>query len=340
MPSRRHHRANPIDVIEAAYELQHDDRSWLRVVASAVRPLIEGGYGVWAYYFDTRRPAANWLRGAVLIDARRRELEAAKRMSLATEDRLVETMHVKIEPLQSSLEAARAAGIGDARQHAHYGAFLKKIGAADYLAFRTVETGGQGIAIAAAQRTAWYPDTRTRRLWARVAAHVAAARRLRAALAADRAPVDAVLTPAGRLEHAETRLAESAREALRGAVLDQERARTKLRRRDPVGATESWQALVGGQWSLIDRFERGGRRYLVAHRNPPVLADVRALSPRECAVVHLAALGKPNKLIAYELGVSESGVSSHLQTAMRKLGIASRLELIRLAALLGGPAKK
>lgn len=336
------HRANPIDVIEAAYELQHDDRTWLRGVASAVRPLIDGGYGVWAYYFDSARPAATWLDDAVLIDARRTEIQAARRMSATSDHRIVENTHVVIEPLQSSLEAAREAGIGDARAHEHYGRFLEKIGAADYLAFRTVEPGGKGIAVAAAQRTPWLPDRRTRKLWARVAAHVAAARRLRAALVAtpDRATVEAVMSTSGKLEHAEGKAVVNARDALRAAVLEQERARGRLRRRDPEAATEGWHALVGGQWSLVDRFERGGRRYLVAYRNPPTLADLRALTPRECAVVHLAALGKSNKLIAYELGVSESGVSSHLHGALRKLGMTSRSELIRLAAVLDdGPTK-
>ncbi len=314
---------------------------WLRHIARAVRPLLDGGYGVWAYYFDPAVPAAKWLDTVVLEGARRSEIEAARRTSLASKDRLVENTHVIIEPLQSLLEASRAAGLGDVRTHEHYGKFLKEIGACDYLAFRTVEPGGKGIAVAAAQRTSWLPDRKTRRLWARVAAHVAAARRLRAALAAtpDRG-VDAVLTPDGRLEHAESRDAINAREALRAAVLDQERARSSLRRRDPETATEGWQTLVNGAWSLVDRFERGGRRYLVAHRNPPELADLRALTPRECAVVNLAALGKSNKLIAYELGLSESGVSSHLHAAMRKLGITSRSDLIRLGAQLeGGPAR-
>jgi len=334
-------RVNPIDVIEAAYNLHHDDRTWLHQIAATLQPLLEGGYGVWGYYFDPIRSAAQWLDTLVTVGARRTEIAHAKRMSLASQDRIVENTHVVIEPLQSALEAQRAANLG-ARAAAHYQAFLTKIGASDYLAFRTVEPGGSGIAIAAAQRTAWSPDRKTRALWARVAGHVAAARRLRAALAAapERAAVDAVLTPGGRLDHAESSVAVNAAEALRAAVLDQERARSSLRRRDPEGATEGWQALVRGQWSLLDRFERGGRRYIVAYRNPPELAVQRALTARESVVVHLAALGKSNKLIAYELGLSESGVSSHLHAAMRKLGITSRSEVIRLAAFLeGGPTK-
>lgn len=328
----RQHRANPIDVIEAAYDLQTDDRTWLRQVATAIGPLIEGGLGVWAYYYDTELPATRWLDEVVMLGARRSEIQAAKRMA-SSNDGIVEKTHAVVEPLQSSLEAARAARASEAAQD-RYRAFLDSIGACDYFAFRTVEAGGKGAAFAAAQRGPWSPDRRTRQLWARVASHVAAARRLRAALAA--APereIAAVLTPSGRIAHVE-RAAVTARDSLRDAVLAQERARSALRRRDPEEAARCWRALVSGEWSIVERFERGGQRYLVAHSNPPDAKGLRGLSARECTIVRLAGLGKANKLIAYELGLSESGVSSHLHAAMRKLGIATRSELILLVANL------
>ena len=330
------HRANPINVIEAAYDLESDDRTWLTQVATAVSPLIEGGHGVWAYYYDIAIPAPRWLDDVVLLGARRSEIQAAKRMAISNAN-LVEKTHDVAEPLVSSLEATRAARANEAAQ-TRYRAFLDSIGACDYFAFRTVEAGGKGVAFAAAQRTPWSPDRRTRGLWARVASHVAAARRLRAALAAaaDR-EVAAVLTPSGRIDHAE-RAAITARESLREAVLAQERARGALRRRDPDAATQCWRALVSGEWSIVERFARGGKRYLVAHSNPPDAKGLRGLSARECTIVRLAGLGKSNKLIAYELGLSESGVSSHLHAAMHKLGIATRSELILLVAHLDAPA--
>ncbi len=80
---------------------------------------------------------------------------------------------------------------------------------------------------------------------------------------------------------------------------------------------------AGGQW--------------LARRNEQGCPDPRALGARERDVVALAALGKSNKLIAYELGLSPSTVGSHLSAAMRKLGVASRVELMRaLLAAIGG----
>ncbi|HSD89766.1 MAG TPA: helix-turn-helix transcriptional regulator, partial [Kofleriaceae bacterium] len=208
-------------------------------------------------------------------------------------------------------------------------ACFQQLDCRDIFALRTIEPGGKGIVLAAPQRADAHADRRSQRLWAKVSAHLAAGRRLRERLAGS--PFEAVLTPSGKLEHAEgDSKSPSTREALRAAVVRQEKARGKARRKDPEGATDMWTALVGGRWSLLDHFERGGRRYIVARRNEHGGADPRALAERERAVAQLAALGKSNKLIAYELGVSESTVASHLSSAMRKLRVKTRVELLRL----------
>lgn len=119
-------------------------------------------------------------------------------------------------------------------------------------------------------------------------------------------------------------------EALRAAVIRQDRAREPERRRDPDAASDAWTALVSGRWSLVDHFESGGRRFIVARRNPLGVSDPRALTERERAVAHLAALGKSNKLIAYELGLSTATVSTHLAAVIRKLRVSSRIDLVRL----------
>jgi DNA-binding CsgD family transcriptional regulator len=97
--------------------------------------------------------------------------------------------------------------------------------------------------------------------------------------------------------------------------------------------------LVAGRWSLVDHFERSGRRYLVARRNDPSVRDPRALNLRERQVVWYASLGHSNKLIGYQLGLSFSTVATHLANATRKRGVASRVELIALVrSVLGAGA--
>jgi len=53
------------------------------------------------------------------------------------------------------------------------------------------------------------------------------------------------------------------------------------------------------------------------------------LTLRERQIAGYAAMGHSNKLIAYELGVSESTVATHLSTAAQKMGVRTRVELIR-----------
>jgi DNA-binding NarL/FixJ family response regulator len=105
------------------------------------------------------------------------------------------------------------------------------------------------------------------------------------------------------------------------------RARGKLRKRDPERALATWRGLVAGRWSLVDRFEADGRRFIIAHPNAPDAPDPRALTPRERQVAGYVALGQSNKLIAYELGISPSTVGVLVGRAAKKLGAKSRAAL-------------
>jgi len=68
---------------------------------------------------------------------------------------------------------------------------------------------------------------------------------------------------------------------------------------------------------------------VLARENTPKPIDAGRLSRREQQVVALAALGRTNKLIAYELGLAESTVAEHLRHAAKKLGARSRAALLQ-----------
>ena len=55
-----------------------------------------------------------------------------------------------------------------------------------------------------------------------------------------------------------------------------------------------------------------------------------ALTAREREVAQLMAVGKPNKIIARELGISEKTVQVHRHNTMGKLGVHSGAEITRL----------
>jgi DNA-binding CsgD family transcriptional regulator len=164
--------------------------------------------------------------------------------------------------------------------------------------------------------------------WSCIAAHVATAFRVRRQFAgsdplatgARPSSPEAILDPDGKLEHAQAPAqSDAARAALRRSVRALDRARGSLRRHDPEEAMAVWQALVAGRWSLLDHFDSDGRRFVVAHRNDARVPDARGLTLRERQVLAYAALGHSNKVIAYELGLSTSTVSTHLGRARAKL---------------------
>ncbi|GGL26446.1 MULTISPECIES: response regulator [Caulobacter] len=80
-----------------------------------------------------------------------------------------------------------------------------------------------------------------------------------------------------------------------------------------------------------------GRRYL--HRN---IADEIAmhiledgLSEREVTVLQLVAVGKANKEIARDLGISEETVKGYLKGVFTKLGVSDRTHAVTVAARRG-----
>ena len=92
----------------------------------------------------------------------------------------------------------------------------------------------------------------------------------------------------------------------------------------------------------------GGGKYLDPSVADRVLADYRtrphevtrggakaALTPREEEVLRLIAWGYSNKEIAGRLELSVKTVETHKANAMHKLGMASRIDIVRFALLQG-----
>jgi DNA-binding CsgD family transcriptional regulator len=174
------------------------------------------------------------------------------------------------------------------------------------------------------------PTAVERTRWSCISAHLGAGMRLRAAtrrLPLDSAPVEAVLDSGGRVQHARAGAASvGARELLREAVRPIEKARTTEGRRDPDAAMDSWEGLVDGRWSLVDRFDTDGKRFVVAVQNDPAHPDPRGLTMCEREVAEFVGLGRSTKEIGYILGVSLSAVTNLTARAQDKLGLTSRAE--------------
>jgi DNA-binding NarL/FixJ family response regulator len=64
-------------------------------------------------------------------------------------------------------------------------------------------------------------------------------------------------------------------------------------------------------------------------------APVDALTPREQEVLCLIAVGRSNKRIAYELGIAEKTVKTHVGHLLAKLGVADRTQAALVAVRAG-----
>jgi DNA-binding CsgD family transcriptional regulator len=168
-----------------------------------------------------------------------------------------------------------------------------------------------------------------------LAAHLGSAVRLRSMLrrapAAEDDSVVAVVSPDGKVLDARGDAKDAAaREPLLDAIRRSEHA--KRRKASPEERLEIWTGLVDATWTLLETTERDGKRMFLACRNEPRTRALAALSSREQSVVTYVALGHSFKYIAYELGVSIAHAAKTLETALRKLGLRSRAELIQLLA--------
>lgn len=316
-------RVDPLDIIERAYDVESPDEEWLGGVLEKAAPAVDAGHGVLAYLYDA---AARPLRLWNFVGEFEPTTKEISDVVTAADDEYVAQSFL-VTPYGTASEQP-----GFDRQRT-WGRRLHKYGIKDALAINAFDQSGLGAWIGAL-----LPEKRTvaedeRERWSKVSMHIAAALRLRRRLhrsgssVVPEAAADGVLTPNGKLEHADAEVAAS-RGALSEAVRRLDRARGRLRRTAPDEAVDAWRVLVRARWSLVDHFETDGRRFVLAYRNLSPGAGPATFTEREREVVARAVLGHSPKLIAYDLGLASSTVRVHLTNASRKLGVRTRAALI------------
>jgi DNA-binding CsgD family transcriptional regulator len=315
-----------LSTVDAAYQLDGSTADWLRKIIQCARPALAPDLGV--------------IGGTVRLQADRgptftSDLVTTEGVPAGVADfiRTHANEHTPdyVEAAIVSRATLDTASSAYERYHApaRFRDFepldpLRRLGVHDQLAVQSYDATGHGCMLLASFARVTDPPRHRSARWARVMAHVCAGLRLRDDLAAP----EAVIEPGGRIVHAEDAAKPgAAREALRDAALTIDRARSRAGARDPARALSDWNALVSGRWSLVETFESDGRRYLVARKNDPKVDYPRALSERERQVATYAARGHSNKYIAYVLGLSRSTVSTHLNSALKRLGVRHAGEL-------------
>jgi DNA-binding CsgD family transcriptional regulator len=312
--------------IEAMYAIGLDEEAWLSGIVDALRPGLDAGLGAMAWRYDVRVPEAPVFAPMVAKGGPEWITSGPQLGQQMHGGRFSEMLYLG-PPAVASGRAIMAELMGrtDAFDHTFVDLPIR-----DFFALRSSPTQAVGILVGAGSTKPLRLGPTARARWLRFAAHLGASFRLREGLRRE----VAVLRGDGRVEHAEGEAKEdrSVRQVLRAAAQRMDRARGRLRRRDAWSAVSIWQALVDGRWSLVDRFDSDGRRYLIAMRNAAPSAALRALSPREAQVVALASRGLSSKLVGYHLGITESTAGTMLARALRKLG-AKRTDLPLLATL-------
>jgi DNA-binding CsgD family transcriptional regulator len=328
-------RFDAIRAIESCYAPAASDADWLRNLIAAMEPLA-GAMPPAALTYDL---GEGRLRIGTFEGAHDPEFWSEIKSSGERLD--PETASVWFSPVppagMSSERLARTRP--EARRRIR--SLFESWGTQDSLGLVAREADGRGVLlmIPYSERVRIPPQT-LHRLGC-LTAHMGSAQRLRArgaaSLALDEGDVEAVLEPGGKVHHAAGAARDApSRAALTSAAQALERARGRLRRTSPDEAVASWQGLVEGRWSLVDHGEADGRRFILARRNELGARDPKALAPRERDVLALAALGHSNKHIGYTLGIAPNTVATHLASAMAKMGLRSRRQVI---AMLGPMAR-
>ena len=88
---------------------------------------------------------------------------------------------------------------------------------------------------------------------------------------------------------------------------------------------------AGGTFAPIDPL-RAGRPEQVS--SPPGTKRLSRLTARQVAVLQHMQLGNANKVIAYQMNMSESTVKVHVRNIMRKVGATNRTQAVYLARCL------
>jgi DNA-binding CsgD family transcriptional regulator len=317
-------RADYISIIEAIYSVDQPAEAWIKQILSAAAPALDEGAGVGGVLYQIRDGSpldlitgvglpAGWLEEGMVLHA-------------------TPELHDDLKRIYGTILCGDVMDFARLADNFNIvGESYKEWNIHGDILLNGCDVSGKGACLHVFSHKPCKLSQARWKLLAQLSTHLATGYRLHQRLVAANAnaPIEAVLTPRGRIEHAEPAAKSSeARASLKEAIEQRRWSQSRARTSEPERAVGFWRGLVTGRWTLVDRYESGGQRYILARENTPRGREALALSGRENQVVALASLGRNNKMIAYELDLAHATVRVLMARAAKKLGAQSRQDLV------------
>ena len=338
-------KRDPIALVEACYALQATDEQWLQAIADAARPLMRSPTVI-AYHVDIDDKGIHIdhavqsgddmgdVAGEIRAHAKRFERRRAG-MASADDNEILRVIDSVVgAQLREPVDRMLMSEMQSCGPRWAY-TLGKNVHELLYFINHHIDDLGATYIVGSRDKPGLL-HARERMQFQRLSAHIKAGLRLRRRLgemmhgAPRVSEGGAVLDADAKVVHAEGDARDDdARQALERRAREIDRARARDHGRDEH-ALEVWQGLISGRWSLVERFDSDGKRFMLAHKNEEDVIDPRGLTALEIRAASLAVRGYSDKLIAYHLGVAESTASVQLASALRKLSLRSRVELVRM----------
>jgi DNA-binding CsgD family transcriptional regulator len=323
------------EYFEAVYDLERDDVAWLRGVMEAALAVFGQGSAAHGAIYDASDATAFRVAHAEFVGLLPDQIDCLMRgLALMNPAFVVRTFRSLLA------NSSRGDGVALPELGPMYDE-LAPLGLVDAFNLNGLDPSGIGTFFAMWTDRIVEVSLAEREMFRRMAHHLGAAhrvrRRLRASQPSQAAPdptlgAEAILDQRKRVVHAEGPAREkAAREDLIAAATARERAR-RPRRKAPRSLPD-WPPLTRARWTLVDSFERGGARYIVARENQSAVEGLESLTDRERQAVVYLAIGQSTKETAYALGIADATVRVLLARAATKLGVRSRGELLAHAAV-------
>jgi len=317
-----------VGFLEAVYQLETDEHTWLAGVMEASRRVWARDGWVHGVIYDASDVTAFRATTQHVIDGTNAALALLGRgLELFTPGFVARSFRV------STVSMARKLALPELEE-VYSG--MAALGYPDTLAVNGVDPSGHGVFIGLWGCAPHAPPAAELTLFRRMAHHLTAAHRYRRRIRATQATrpsldatdcAEAVLDARGRIVHA-IGLAKETRSQVELIETSHARDLARTSHAENHEALRRWRPLTSARWTLVDSYERSGQRYVVARENQNQISALSELSDRERQVVAYLAIGQSTKETAYALGISDATVRVLLARAAAKLGVKTRRALL------------